>query len=188
MSHLLSLPGETDITDIFKVYPQFAHLLGDWAQHIMRGTSELEVGERELLFAFGSGENACSFCHNSHIAVAETYGIDPALFEALRKDIDAAPVSDRLKPILKYVRKLTRAPSTIVPRDVEEILAQGWSEKTVFDAAAVCALHNALNRIVDGLGVNVAAQKYAEIGKTLNAAGYGIGNIQSYKEQEGLDR
>ena len=55
-----------------------------------------------------------------------------------------------MKPILRYVRKLTLTPSRIVPSDSEAVFEAGRDEQALFDAISVCALFNFMNRIVDG--------------------------------------
>lgn len=73
----------------------------------MRGPSTLTLGERELIAAFVSGVNSCRYCHGTHARVAHGFGVDDGVFASLMDDIDRAPVEARLKPILRYVRKLT---------------------------------------------------------------------------------
>ncbi|WP_425080919.1 carboxymuconolactone decarboxylase family protein [Ruegeria arenilitoris] len=73
----------------------------------MRGESKLSASERELIAAYVSGLNACSYCHDAHTVFARAYGIDPKLVKALMEDLHSAPVDQRFKPILAYVKKLT---------------------------------------------------------------------------------
>ena len=51
--------------------------------------------------------NTCTYCFGTHQATAEAMGIEPGLLDALLKDIDGAPVPEKMKPVLHYVRKLT---------------------------------------------------------------------------------
>ena len=50
-----------------------------------------------------------------------------ALFERLMDEIDTAPVDEKLKPILHYVRKLTLTPSRMVQADADAVYAAGWT-------------------------------------------------------------
>lgn len=167
MSYLPSSPGPTNLPDIFQRHPRRAALMLRLADDVLRGPSPFSVAERELMFAYGSSQNACEFCYESHKPVAAAFGIDERLFDELAEDVDASGVDERLKPVLHLVRKLTRTPSRVVQADIDAVLAAGWDEQAVFDAVSVCALHNFYNRIVDGLGVDVGAAEARETGAAL---------------------
>ncbi|WP_255431655.1 carboxymuconolactone decarboxylase family protein [Ruegeria sp. THAF57] len=56
----------------------FPGKLSLWCQYeslVMRGESELSASERELIAAYVSGLNACSYCHEAHTVFARAYGI-----------------------------------------------------------------------------------------------------------------
>lgn len=57
--------------------------------------------------------------------------------------------------MLDYVEKLTRAPATMVRGDVEELRAAGFADADVLAIAEVAAYYAYVNRIADGLGVEV---------------------------------
>ena len=59
MSFLPSSPGPTNLPDVFQKYPQRSVLMLRLIDNILRGESPLSVAERELIFAYGSGQNAC---------------------------------------------------------------------------------------------------------------------------------
>ncbi len=99
-------------------------------------------------------ENACTYCHGAHTIAAQAFGIDEEVFATLMSNLDAAPVADKLKPILAYVRKLTLTPAKITTAtDARAVYAAGWDERALFDAISVCALFNFMNRIVEGSGI-----------------------------------
>jgi len=56
----------------------------------------------------------------------------------------------RMKPLLRYVGKLTLTPAKITPEDAQAVLAAGWHEQALHDAVAVCGLFNMMNRMVEG--------------------------------------
>lgn len=148
-----SLPEEPSLADVFRRFPHTLPPLLDYHDRLLRDWSPLTVAQRELIAAYVSGLNDCTFCHGAHIQAAEAYGIDPDLFGALMIDVDTAPIDDSIKPILPYVRKLTLTPSRIVPSDADQVFDSGWDERALFDAISVCALFNFMNRIVDGSGI-----------------------------------
>ncbi|MGD9812782.1 MAG: carboxymuconolactone decarboxylase family protein [Sphingobium sp.] len=150
-----SLPENPQLSDLFQRFPHSAPPLLDYHDRLLRDPSPLTVAERELIAAYVSALNSCNFCLGAHAIAAQAYGIDPVVVEALIADLDSAPVEDRLKPILAYVRKLTPTPSRITPGDAAAVYAAGWDEQALFDAVSVCALFNMMNRIVEGSGIKL---------------------------------
>lgn len=148
-----SLPGDSQLLDLFRQFPHSVPPLLDYHDRLLRDQSPLTVGERELIAAYVSGLNACDFCHGAHAIAASVYGIEEHVLGALMADVETAPVDDKLKPILAYVRKLTLTPAMIRAGDAERVYAAGWDERALFDAISVCALFNMMNRIVLGAGI-----------------------------------
>ncbi|MGF1550331.1 MAG: carboxymuconolactone decarboxylase family protein [Sphingomonadaceae bacterium] len=148
-----SLSDDPQLGELFKRFPRTVPPLLDYHDRLLRDRSPLTVATRELIAAYVSGLNACDYCHGAHIIAARNFGVDEELFGKLLADIDSAPVEDRLKPILRYVRKLTLTPSRIAPSDAEAVYAAGWDEEALFDAVSVAALFNMMNRIVMGAGI-----------------------------------
>jgi hypothetical protein len=74
--------------------------------------------------------------------------------------------------VLRYVRKLTRTPSRLTAADAEAILAAGWDERALHDAASVCGLFNLMNRLVEGLGIRADAGYFRLSAERLATRGY----------------
>lgn len=172
MSFLHNLPPEAKLLDVFRAYPVSAMPLLEFHEVLMRGPSPLTVAEREMLAAFVSATNACEYCHGVHEAVAQRFGTDPGLLEALVSDIESAPVEARLRPILRYLRKLTRDPVHITRDDATAIYDAGWNEHALHDAVAICGLFNLMNRFVQGLGIRGDASYALSAGQRLHDEGY----------------
>ncbi len=153
MSLFPSLPDTPHLSDVFKAFPDTVGPILEYHEILLRGESPLSIGERELIAGFVSGLNACNFCFGSHKIIASRFGIDEALIDALVSDIDTAPVDEKLKPILHYVKKLTSLPTQLVKQDAIAVFDAGWSEKALYDAVQVCAIFNFMNRIIEGTGV-----------------------------------
>jgi len=167
MSFLPSSPGPTNLPDVFQKYPERSVLMLRLLDNILRGKSPLSVAEREMIFAYGSGQNACSFCFDSHKPVAAAFGIDEGVFDELMTDIDTAHIDERLKPILRFVKKLTRTPARMIQADADAIFAAGWDEQAFVDAVSICAALNYFNRFVDGIGVDVDSETARQTGAGL---------------------
>lgn len=172
MAFLQNLPTNAALLDVFRCYPATARPLILYHEVLMRGESPLGIGERELIAAYVSGLNSCAYCHGIHTATAQAFGIKEGLLHALLEEIDTAPVHDKIKPLLHYVRKLTQLPARLTSADADAVYAAGWNDRALHDAISVCALFNFMNRLVEGIGIAVG-DEYLEIsGKRLHQNGY----------------
>jgi len=157
-----SLPETPHLSDVFKVFPKGLSPLLHLHDAFLREDSELSVAERELIAAFVSGLNQCEFCAASHDLIARSYGIKEEVLVALHDDLERAPVDDKFKSILAYVKKLTEVPIKLVSKDAQAVNDAGWSEAALYDAVVVCALFNFMNRVVEGTGV-IPGQDYFNV-------------------------
>lgn len=172
MTYLPSLPDDAKLLDVFRAHPETARPLLALHEVLMRGPSPLTVAERELVAAYVSGLNACGYCYGVHRATAEQFGVDENLLEQLLADLDAAPVEDRLRAVLRYVGTLTREPSRLTPADARSVYEAGWDEQALHDAVAVAALFNLMNRMVEGLGVTAGSDYFPVSARRLADGGY----------------
>jgi uncharacterized peroxidase-related enzyme len=170
---LRSLPDAPVLADLRGQYTDLLDLLRPYAERLMRGPSPFTPAERELIAAYVSGINSCRYCHGTHARVAEGFGIADGTFTALMNDFDNAPIDARLKPVLRYVRKLTETPSRMTPRDAEAVYSEGWSDEALLHAVAVCAYFNNMNRLVEGTGIVGTAAGYEQAAERLVKSGYG---------------
>lgn len=172
MSYLPSIPDNAVLMDVFKAYPDTTTPLLDYHELVLRGPSPFTVAERELIAAYVSGVNSCDYCHGVHSVAAEACGIAAGAAPAAIADLDSAPVDEKLKPVLRYVGKLTRSPSSITRADADAVYAAGWDELALYHAVLVCALFNFMNRVVEGLGITADDGYYATSGTRLRDVGY----------------
>jgi uncharacterized peroxidase-related enzyme len=150
------LPGEPELSDVFRAYPVGVRELLVYHDLVLRHPSPLSVAERELIAAVVSGTNACGYCLGAHTIIATTFGVDENLIRAVVDDVDAAPLDERLRELLRFVIKLTRAPASVRTTDRQAVLAAGWSEEALYYAVVTCALFNFMNRVVEGMGVRTS--------------------------------
>ncbi|MGI9413357.1 MAG: peroxidase-related enzyme [Hyphomicrobiales bacterium] len=174
MPFLKSLPDKATVPDILKLNRDAGLLLADYHTAVMRQPSALTDGERELIAAYVSGLNACQYCHGVHRRTAEAYDFDAGLIEALMDDVDAADVDPRLKPVLRYVMKLTRTPAKMTEADADAVFAAGWDDQALHDAINVACLFNFMNRLLEGHGVKGEAAVFEARGPMLKQHGYAM--------------
>jgi alkylhydroperoxidase family enzyme len=105
---------------------------------------------------------------------------DRTLVDAVLRDYQTAPISDREKALFAFVEKMNRDSSRIQKEDVDGVKAAGWSEEELYDAITVCALFNFYNKWVDATGVSdLPAAAYAVSGERLAIYGYVPGESSS---------
>ena len=154
MSQLFSsLPDNPSLRDVLLLFPKASNELMAFIEQVMRTESPLSIGHRELLATFVSSLNSCQFCYGAHLAFSRAFGIEDDKIASLLEDIENAAIEEELKPLFRYVKKLTLEPSKMQKKDAEEVYRAGWSEAALFDAVQVCSLFNMMNRLVDGTGV-----------------------------------
>jgi uncharacterized peroxidase-related enzyme len=154
MPLLPSMPETAHLSDFLVRFPKIIDPLMALNSEILRGDGVLSFGEREMIAAFVSGLNACTFCFGSHAVYARAFGVSEDLLGALIDDLETAPVDDKMRPLLRYVKKLNTLPAKLVKADADAVFAAGWSEAALVEAVQVCAMFNFMNRLIEGTGVN----------------------------------
>ncbi len=152
MPFFKSLAADSGPGDVFTAYPEIYEPWSQMSQALMNGPSPLSPGEREMIAAYVVGIAECAYAYAAHCAAAYEWGIEDGLIDKLLDDFDAAPVEDRFRPMLAFVRKLTLSPSTMTQADADAVFEAGWDEKALHDAIAVCARMNFMCRLVEGYG------------------------------------
>ncbi len=84
---------------------------------------------------------------------------DDTLLEKIEADFVGAHreglLSDQRLAMLQYASKLTLTPQAMRESDVVELRAVGWSDRDILEIAEVTAYYAYVNRIADGLGVQL---------------------------------
>ncbi len=174
MAFVESIPVEEEsVAAVMRRYPDQAMPMMQFSESILRtGECDFTHEERELIAAFASGVNNCTYCYHTHKATAEALGVDEGMLDAMVSDLETAGVDEKMKPVLRYVKKLTESPSKMVQADADAIFAAGWDENCFHYAVMICAMFNMMNRIMDGYGVRNTAEFRLERGKMLVETGY----------------
>jgi alkylhydroperoxidase family enzyme len=152
MPFFKSHPADAGPPAVFTTYPEIYQHWARMGEALMNGPSPLTPGERELIAAYVVGLAECEFAYVAHSAVAYAWGIEDGLIEKLIDDLDSAPVDDRFKPLLAFVRILTLTPSQATQADADAVFDAGWDEKALHDAIAVTARMCFMQRILEGHG------------------------------------
>jgi uncharacterized peroxidase-related enzyme len=171
MPFLPSLPKDASLLNLFKAFPETSVPLIQFHEVLLRGPSPFTEGERELIASYVSGLNHCRYCHSVHSATAELLGIKRELVDS-RIDIDGVAIDPKMRPVLRYARKLTQQPNSLTQADAEAIFAAGWKEPALYYTVAVTALFNFMNRLVEGMGIELDPSYVKPASERLAKRGY----------------
>lgn len=80
---------------------------------------------------------------------------DETLAKVLQEDFRAAALTDADRAMLEYVVKLTRVPWEMEEADVEALRGAGFGDGAILDINQVAAYFAYVNRLADGLGVEL---------------------------------
>ena len=172
MAYFLSLPADAGVRHILQLNPAAGRALIEFHEAVLRSDSQLTSKDKELIAAYVSGLNDCTYCYGVHAETAAAFEVDATLFDELLSDIDTARIDPRLKPILRFARQLTLEPSRATQAQADAVFEAGWTERDLHDAVLTVGLFNLMNRLLEGHGVKGSAALFAERGKALREAGY----------------
>ena len=149
------------------------------ADALLVAPNTLTRGERELIAAYVSGLNQCSFCAASHSAFAAAQlEAGMSLVEQVRADLETAPVSPKLRALLRIAAVVREDGRAVTPALVDAARAEGATDVEVHDTVLIAAAFSMFNRYVDGLGTFAPndPHRYAAIAPAIVASGYSAGD------------
>ena len=114
---------------------------------LMLGASGLSKLEREMIAVVVSAQNRCYYCLTAHGAAVRVYSGDPALGEMMVMNYRAARLNKRQRAMLDFTVKLTIEPWTIEEGDRERLRRVGFTDRDIWDIAAVAGFFNMSNRV-----------------------------------------
>jgi uncharacterized peroxidase-related enzyme len=152
MAHIELPAGEPGIRGPMIFRPETAKPLNELAEALLRGPSTLSRGERELIAAYVSRLNACTFCELSHSAFAELQ-LDAGreLVTAVKDDPESAPVTPKLRALLRIAAAVQRGGKNVGEADIAAARDIGATDVEIHDTVLIAAAFCMYNRYVDGL-------------------------------------
>lgn len=114
---------------------------------LMLGESGLSKLEREMIAVAVSAQNRCYYCLVAHGAAVRQLSGDPTLGELLVMNYRAARLSKRHRTMLDFAVRLTAEPWLIGEEDRAGLRRVGFTDRDIWDIAAVAAFFNMSNRI-----------------------------------------
>jgi uncharacterized peroxidase-related enzyme len=114
---------------------------------LMLAPSGLSKLEREMIAVAVSSQNRCYYCLVAHGAAVRQLSGDPVLGELMAMNFRAARLSRRERAMLAFAVKLTAEPWLIEEEDREALRRAGFSDRDIWDIAAVAGFFNMSNRV-----------------------------------------
>jgi len=127
--------------------------------HLMFGSSPLSRADREFIAVLVSFFNNCGYCVQHHLEALRHYWKEEDVINEMMCDIDAVDLDPRLDNLMRYVKKLTFAPSDVSEKDINGLREQGFTDRGILDIGLIVGYFNFVNRIVLGLGVEATSDE-----------------------------
>jgi len=114
---------------------------------LMLAPSGLSKLEREMIAVAVSAHNRCYYCLVAHGAAVRQLSGDPPLGELMTMNYRAARLSKRERAMLDFAVKLTAEPWLVEEADREGLRRVGFTDRDIWDIAAVAGFFNMSNRV-----------------------------------------
>jgi uncharacterized peroxidase-related enzyme len=136
----------------------FAALYND----LMLAPSGLSKLEREMIAVVVSSQNRCYYCLAAHGAAVRQLAGDPVLGELMVMNYRAAQLEPRHRAMLDFAVLVTEAPWTVDEEDREALRAVGFSDRDIWDVAAVASFFNMSNRMASAVDMRPNPDYHAQ--------------------------
>jgi uncharacterized peroxidase-related enzyme len=141
------------ILGLLQYRPETAKPLSEFTEVLLRGPHTLSAGERELIAAYVSSLNQCTYCVHAHAALSAVQ-LDGGLplVDQVRADLDPADIPEKLRALLRIAGAVQQGGHRVTPELVKAAVETGASDIEIHDTVLIAAAFCMFNRYVDGLG------------------------------------
>ncbi|HTO90849.1 MAG TPA: peroxidase-related enzyme [Candidatus Sulfotelmatobacter sp.] len=132
-----------------------------WALYraLMRDPAPLSRAQVEAIAVVVSATNGCGYCVAHHgPKLAAALGND-AVAHAVALDYREADLPARDRVLLDHAVALTCEPEERTAADIERLREYGFDDAAILKATEITAYYNLTNRLVQGLGVRLEANR-----------------------------
>lgn len=119
----------------------------DMYNDLMLADSGLSKLEREMIAVAVSSANHCYYCLTAHGWAVRQLSGDPALGEQMVMNFRAADLTEKQRAMLEFAWTLTVSPDTVDEAARQELRDAGFSDRDIWDIAAVASFFNMSNRM-----------------------------------------
>jgi len=128
-----------------------AHL--DLYLALMFGKSGLTRIQREMIATVVSATNNCDYCTTHHGEALLRLTKNAELVRQIKHDFNKVSLARKDYAMLEYAVKLTKNPSDLHRKDIEELRQVGFNDTDILSINLITNYFNFVNRIALGLGV-----------------------------------
>jgi len=151
MPHIPLPEGLPGIRGLLAFSPETAKPIGEFADVLLHAPNTLSPGERELIAAYVSHLNACTYCHASHAAIAACHLQSEALVASGIQDSEHSSLSPKMKALLAVAGRVQLGGQFVTAAAVERARTEGATDREIHDTVLIAAAFCMFNRYVDGL-------------------------------------
>ena len=145
------IPG---ILQCFATHPPLLEHMMGLAQSMLFIDGALDRRHKEMLSAFVSAQNSCSYCADSHGFFFRVQGGSPEALDAVMAcDLDSSAITVEQRALLGFARKVTEDSRNITPADIETLRSARWNDLQIAETIHVIALFACFNRIANAFGL-----------------------------------
>ncbi|GGH33675.1 uncharacterized peroxidase-related enzyme [Cribrihabitans marinus] len=129
---------------------------------LMLADSALSKLEREMIAVVVSSINKCFYCLVAHGAAVRQLSGDPTLGEMLVMNHRVAPLEARQRAMLDFAAQMTTASAEITEADRQALREVGFSDRDIWDIAAVAGFFNMTNRVASATAMKPNPEYHAQ--------------------------
>jgi len=130
------------------------------SDNLMLAKSGLSKLEREMIAVVVSCANHCHYCLVAHSAAVRKLSGDAELGDTLVANYRAAKLDPRTRAMLDFAWKLTLEPWAIEEPDRAALRGGGFSDRDIWDIAAVAGFFAMSNRMASATDMKPNAEYY----------------------------
>jgi len=129
---------------------------------LMLAPSGLTKLEREMIAVAVSSDNHCFYCLTAHGAAVRQISENPRLGELMAMNWRAADLPPRQHAMLAFAEKVTLSAARIEEADRQALRDVGFSERDIWDIAAVASFFNMSNRMASAVDMRPNDEYHAQ--------------------------
>ena len=114
---------------------------------LMLSESGLSKLQREMIAVVVSSRNRCTYCLAAHGAAVRELSDDPKLGDQLVMNYRHASLDPKDRAMLDFAWRLADQPESVGEADRAALRDAGWSDREIWDIAAVASFFSMTNRM-----------------------------------------
>ncbi len=150
--------GEEDLPAIFQALslsPEALEQVKRLNETLAFGSSALSRIQEEAIATVVAAANRCRYGALTHGGFLRLHSGDEQLASDLLADYSQSGLAGEDQAMLEFAVKLTLEPAAVGRDDVEGLRGAGFDDKEILSIVLITGLVNFMNRLAQGLGVDV---------------------------------